>query len=255
MTTPLLSVLLIGLQSRPWWVVSQVLGDQAERHGGAVEVLTDIDNGKATSGAKRHRLSRRARGEYVAWVDDDDRVDPCYMDRLVEACRQGPDVVGFDLSFAVDGQSQGMWRFGLWPDGPPDEHGTRDMAANHLCAWRREIAERVAWCPKLGNGDDQLWYRPLHAAGLARTIVRIDRVLYYYDHSTSTTVNQQRKAVAGRRSYVGPGLRCFRVGGQLLIEVGGRPRHRGRVLVRDADNQEQWMSLAGLEHFHTVEIV
>lgn len=50
-----------------------------------VELLTLYDNRKMSVGRKRSILLSVAQGEYFAFVDDDDRVAPDYVDRLLDA--------------------------------------------------------------------------------------------------------------------------------------------------------------------------
>lgn len=246
-----LSILMAGLSCRPWQAMWNELSRQ--RVDG-VELLKCIDGGEETSGVKRQRLVDAARGEYVAFVDDDDEISPDYVASILSAIESKPDVVTFRLAWTADGVDRGQWTFGLWGDGGRMPNGTRKMAANHLCAWRRDIAQQVAWCPRLGYGDDQLWYKPLHAAGIAHRAELVDRVLYRYRFVSATTANQTNDRHVAARAYWKMGIRCFRDGdGQILIEDGSQPGE-AIVRVRDARNQLYMRSVDDLTHYQTVRL-
>jgi hypothetical protein len=216
-----------------------------------VEILTDIDQGQAQSGVKRQRLTDRAKGDYLTFVDDDDWISESYVAYLVQACRKAPDVVTFDCVMTIDGRQERKFRFGFVSD---DIHKGR-MFANHLCAWRAEIARLVPWCPNLGYGDDQLWYKPLIAAGVWNECY-VPRVLYDYRFSRNVTANQTTQRIEESRRYFGSGLRCFvRGDGQIYIEVGGRGREEHHVSVRNSRNEVSRFEVGELMELRTVKLV
>lgn len=74
----------------------QITAYSAER----VEVIWDAaPKGSVTIGEKRNRLLRRAEGEYVVFVDDDDRLAANYVSTV---CRvlidSSPDCVGYNIA-------------------------------------------------------------------------------------------------------------------------------------------------------------
>src|SRR5690606_33962771 len=56
-----------------------------------VEILYLVDNKKVMLGTKRNQLIDLAQGEYVVFVDDDDRIEPDYIETLLEATKTGKD--------------------------------------------------------------------------------------------------------------------------------------------------------------------
>lgn len=91
-TAPKLSICIPSLASR-----HELLGRLLEclrRQGrsGEVEILVDLDQGTATTGAKRNRLVARASGAYVCHVDDDDLVAPDYVATILAAIDDNPGV-------------------------------------------------------------------------------------------------------------------------------------------------------------------
>jgi len=181
-----------------------------------VEILVCLDDGKRTSGDKRNELMRRTTGEYVCFVDDDDWVSPNYVSSLASGCKSGADVVSFSLKFTNPGRKDEYWRFGL-------HENYRDlglMCVNHLCAWKRSLAEKVAWSPDLGYRDDHLWFQPLFASGLVRTCYQIDDVLYHYQYDSNVSVNQKNDLIVFSQRHFGSGVSCFMDGeGRIFVQV------------------------------------
>src|ERR1035437_10432702 len=86
---PTLSILILSVPRRvasgamPRLVAK--VTSQADRHG--AEVLCLLDNRSLSVGAKRDWLVKMARGDHVAFLDDDDDVSDDYVASLVEAGR------------------------------------------------------------------------------------------------------------------------------------------------------------------------
>lgn len=220
-----LSVLVAAMPHRPHKELVAMLRRQADDFGG-VEILCEVDEG--LSGPKRQRLLEAASGEYVAFVDDDDRVADDYIGQLLAATESGADVLTFNLDFYRNGHLQETWRFGPWEN----QRRKGMMCLNHLCAWRREIARKVAWCPDLGHNDDHLWFEPLYRAGVVQTTCHIDMPLYEYRYAANQTVNQSRRIRQQSAEYMRGGKRCWMVGGEIVIEhKDGKARDCDNALV------------------------
>lgn len=238
-----LSILMPALRWRRQRMRPLIEAQIAGRHD--VEFLVDEDGGEMPSGAKRQRLLERACGAYVAFVDDDDEVATTYVREIVARCDATVDVITFRLDMLRAGKRAERWRLGLHPD----DRARGRMSANHLCAWRRDLARAVSWCPALGYGDDQAWYGPLLASGLARREAHVPRPLYRYLWSADSTANQKPGALAAARDYWGEGLGCYRDdGGRLYVQCGGRQR--------DLARGPSWelQPIAALERYATVRL-
>lgn len=185
----MLSVLICGtprrIESRAIPLIRK-LEKQAE--GKDVEILYLLDNKKRSVGHKRQALLDVAKGDYVAYVDDDDDVSDDYVSALVSAIEFGqcapPDVITFDQCADING-AVGIIRFGL---GQPNEEFSPGRVAKrgawHVCAWRRAIAQTAAF-PDLMDGEDWQWAVQLCAK--ATSSIHIDQVLHLYRFRSDTT--------------------------------------------------------------------
>lgn len=250
------SILIAGLSHRPWQKIVEQLRTQA-RTLNNVEVLTYIDDGQFPSGLKRHILMEMAKGDYICYIDDDDKISNMYIPLIYSALRNEPDVVTFNLKFRRKDRvhKSENWSFGLHGD----DRKSGKMMANHLCVWKRSIASRVSWCPSLGYGDDQLWYKPLVASQLTWSWYHIPDTLYTYQFDPSGTQNQTSPRIEFARNYFGDGLRAFerlgKTGKEIFIEVPHQPDcGPENVWVRDCNNRVQVMPLSSLQQYYLVEL-
>jgi Glycosyl transferase family 2 len=151
----------------------------------AVEHLVLLDNKKRTVGEKRDALLRAARGNYVAFVDDDDYVSFNYVSALFSGMNSNPDVITFLQQATVNGE-RAIIEFKLGNPNEPFKPGTLvKRNAWHVCAWRRSLAI-CSHFPAVNYGEDWAFAAPLCAIPRL-TEVHINRVLHYYRHSSKTT--------------------------------------------------------------------
>lgn len=266
-----LSILMCGLESREAGVITNQILHQLSDYPGSsahtssfkpskeitcygnneVEFITFIDNGELPSGAKRQALVNLAQGKYHCFIDDDDEVSPDYISTILQGCRSNADVITFKLSYYVDRNLKEVWTF----SSTKNYRAVGVMAANHLCAWKREIATQVAWSPEIGYGDDRLWFEPLHHSGRIKTQWHINQVLYHYYYSKNITENQSISKRTFTSQYFGRGLRCYDIAGNLFVENRHNPnwKETSEVIVRDKNNQISVLTSTQYQPFHTVK--
>ncbi len=182
---PLWSILIPAVPMRiaSTSATAQFLKLSAMASGHPVEVLMLADNKRRTVGKKRQALLDVAKGKYVSWVDDDDFVSPDYIDMLLPALdHHEPDVVVFPIDVTLTSRA-GVRRGRVDPglDHPNEELQDLPILTlrkpAHLAVWKREIAV-VAGFPDLMWGEDRVFME--RACAIAKTWVRVDRVLYHY---------------------------------------------------------------------------
>lgn len=151
---------------------------------GQVEHLVLSDNRQRTIGAKRQALVDISRGEYFAFVDDDDEIAPEYVASLIEAAGTHADVITFRQRCIYNGQ-EGIIQFGLnFHDHPFRPGEVTHRAPWHVCAWRRE---RVSMCQfgETNYGEDIIWCQ--QARRRIASGWHIDAILHTYRHDAATT--------------------------------------------------------------------
>ena len=157
----------------------------SEQIGSApVEHLVLFDNRARSIGAKRQALVDIARGQYLAFVDDDDDVSEDYVSSLLKAAETGADVITFRQRAIYNGLESEV-HFGINnQDGPFKPGGITLRAPWHVCAWKRD---RIADClfSFTNYGEDLAWC--LQARRRASTAHHIDAVLHTYRHDAATT--------------------------------------------------------------------
>jgi len=150
----------------------------------AVEHLSFADNRTRTIGAKRQALLDIARGEYIAFVDDDDDIEPDYVSEILLAIKQGPDVITFEQNSYYNGAFSKVV-FGLNNrDEPFQPNGITLRAPWHVCVWKRELI-RTCQFGESNYGEDIIWCRQARAR--IKTSLHIDKTLCTYRHDAALT--------------------------------------------------------------------
>ena len=123
---------------------------------GLVEIVID-DKPAPSLGEKRQRLLDRARGRFMAFVDDDDLVAPDYIRRVVGAIENNPDADCLSLVGIVttNGNKPERFEHSLKYNKWDTVDGLHVRMPNHLNAIRTSIAREV--------GFDKVTYTEDHA--------------------------------------------------------------------------------------------
>lgn len=187
----LLSILIPTLASRAekcLTLVDSIL-DQVERNRliGQVEVVTLYDEGQKSIGTKRNELIQMAKGEYVCFVDDDDRISSNYIYLLMQGIDKGVDCCSLRGVITFDGANPCIFEHSL----KYREYKTKDGEAvkyermpNHLNCIKKELIFDIKF-PEISHGEDTDWAHKVSDAGVLKTEHYIDSVLYHYDFITS----------------------------------------------------------------------
>lgn len=182
--TPVLSILIPTLEERKPFLddLIRTNHEQLVKYGKLVEVLTDSRDRSVKTGEKRNDLLARARGEYVWFIDDDDYIYPYALDRIFQAIKTGPDVIGINGIMTTDGKNQQGWEIRL---GHPFVAEIRDgkeyylRYPNHITPMKRELAVQVKF-PRKTIFEDFEWATALRDTGLLKTQVIIEEPMYHY---------------------------------------------------------------------------
>jgi hypothetical protein len=184
----LLSVLVASLRQRTEFLRQLLaqLNDQINSNPilREVEIIVDRDNGEATIGAKRQRMLERAKGDYIAFIDDDDEISPRYIRLVTDAIKDRrchcANLVG---EITVDGRDPRTFlhsiKFSHWYE----ENRIYYRTPNHLNPVRRELALQAGFGDER-FGEDHAYSNRL--AGILRALpggpieAQIGECYYWY---------------------------------------------------------------------------
>lgn len=151
-----------------------------------IELLIDIDNGEVSIGVKRQRMLIKAKGKYISFIDDDDVVADNYIELIIDALKNEPDVVGIHLLHYVNGKAYGKTYHSIeydhwWQEKDPDNPGGFFFyrCPNHLNPVKRELALKAGF-PDLRIREDQQYSEKLYQ--FLKTERYISEPIYYYYH-------------------------------------------------------------------------
>jgi hypothetical protein len=187
--TPLLSVLIPAVPSRipaAGELYMKLLADAFRRkENGDVEILMLTDNKLRTVGDKRQALVDLAQGVYIAFVDDDDDVAPQYIERVLEGCRAGVDVVTFPTSSSLNGGPPAIGRHSLVFENE-EWRLPFFFRKPWMChAWQRRLAQGHIF-PALNYGEDAPWCAEMAAKAKTERLIG-GEPLYFYNWSAAGT--------------------------------------------------------------------
>jgi len=153
-----------------------------------VEILTLIDNKTIMLGTKRNNLIDISKGDYVVFVDDDDRVADDYISSILEATEKEPDVITFIASVSINGETPKPCHYSSMYDADYNEPDRYHRLPNHIMCVKREHAEATPFKPIL-YGEDSDYSKRLKP--LLNTEFHIGKTLYFYDYNIETTEAQE----------------------------------------------------------------
>lgn len=188
-----LSILICSLRSREK-SLNSLLENLEKQKTSEIEIITDIDNGEITVGAKRQRLLERASGLFVAFIDDDDLVSSQYCSEIRKSIlghpRGLPDCCGMQGLWHIGKETKYIF-WGLQYDW--ERIGKRYyIGTNHITPVRREIALQAGF-PDISSGEDQEYGRRVRK--IAKVESKIDTPLYFYmcDPSHKAILDAKKK--------------------------------------------------------------
>jgi glycosyltransferase involved in cell wall biosynthesis len=191
-----LSILICTVPSRAKKFLPAILSQLEPQLQGLtiVELLYIGDNKLMTVGEKRNALVNMARGKYVVFVDDDDRIAPNYVQRLIDGivyrdeANIEPDCVCFNAQIAING--------GKPVDVYYSKNNKRDIDTktaylripNHLMCVKRSIAIETPYMAVSRGEDSQYAKRLLPKLKVEHLL---GDTLYFYDFNSQTTETQK----------------------------------------------------------------
>lgn len=193
------SVLILSIPSRTESVsalVKKLEGQLGNRR--SVEILVFSDNRSQSISEKRNVLLQAARGQFVCFLDDDDGVANNYIDLILKAAQENPNVdcISFDQFCSIDGEPMNVF-FGIGnPHGQLWRNedgllGDIKRPPYHMCVWRRELAQSEEFRPMYSQSgqstEDIDWLLRLYPK--VQTEYHIPEPMHMYIYNSNTTAS------------------------------------------------------------------
>ena len=171
---------------------------QIEPYKNEIELISFFDNKKRSIGKKRQEMINLSQGEYIVFIDDDDRISDDYVSQIMKKLAENPDTdcVVFDSICRVNGGIEKLCKYGI-----EFEYGD----INKGLEWRGKPAHTMVYASSIvkkhqytdmGRGEDCEWVK--RACLDIKNQTRIDKVLYYYDAEYATlseTIGLREKTI------------------------------------------------------------
>lgn len=133
-------------------------------------------------GKKRNALLSKAKGDYITFIDDDDKVSPDYLRKICTATLAKCDSIGISGTITTDGGHHRQWHisrdFGSWFE----RNGIYYRTPNHISPVRRELALQAGF-PEISFGEDAEYSKRL--LPLLKSEIVLQGNLYHYDYRTN----------------------------------------------------------------------
>lgn len=147
-----------------------------------IEVLDDRSPRSAYSiGIKRNLLMARAQGEYMAFIDDDDRIADNYIELVMGGIATNPDCCSLRGIITTNGANPKPFIHSIKYDSMWEDTEAYYRPPNHLNTIKTELARQCEF-PDWQRSEDSNFCFQLRDKGLLKKEYVIEPVIYYYDY-------------------------------------------------------------------------
>ena len=176
-----LSILICSLLERQNVFLDKLLAILNPQLRNNVEVLIISDNAKRTIGEKRNDLLKLAKGKYIVYVDDDDRLSANFVEQILTMVHIDADVINYLVEITFDGERPKLVKYSK-------NYGHYEAPDAYYRLPNSRMVHKRSNCTELFQevnfGEDDEWAARM--LPLIKTEAQIDKILYYYDYSTTT---------------------------------------------------------------------
>ena len=156
-----------------------------------VQILWVGDNKSMTTGEKRNLLMNSAKGQFISFIDDDDKVSENYVDIILKAIDDNSHKTV--ICFKGEKTNEGVKDLPFMYDISAGRNHKREidgiryhvMVPDHLCVWNKShITEQF---PAKNLGEDHDWARSMAFSYKEKDVVLLEDTLYYYQYDRNLT--------------------------------------------------------------------
>jgi hypothetical protein len=178
----LLSILICTIPSRKHFLtrLRGILNDQVMPWFENVEILVD-GREDISIGEKRNSLLDRAKGRFVQFADDDDRVSNHYIAHSMLGIEGDYDCCSLKGVITENSRNPKTFIHSIKYKEYREFNGIYERYPNHLNCIRASIAKQFKF-PETNHGEDTDWATQIFKSGLIKTEYWIDDVIYFYEY-------------------------------------------------------------------------
>lgn len=189
-----LSILVCSVMNRRKTFLPEILEQINKQTEGVndVEVLVLIDNKTRMLGTKRNDLVRMAQGEYVVFIDDDDKISENYVSHLLKAidqCNGSFDAINFIVNVSINGDPFKPCFYSVEHKKDFNRDNSYHRLPNHIMCLKRSLCLDTPYQP-ICYGEDSQFSKDI--APKIKSEFDIQLVLYEYHYNVKTTETQKQ---------------------------------------------------------------
>ncbi|MBT6325330.1 MAG: glycosyltransferase family 2 protein, partial [Bdellovibrionales bacterium] len=139
-----------------------------------IEIVFFRDNTDLSVGTKRNALVADCTGEYISFIDDDDKISEDYIEIIYKAILNNPDCVSLTGHYFVNNKFDKPFIHSIKYKKYSDDKKAYYRPPNHLNPIKKSIACKFAF-PELSYAEDTPWAMQICNSGLLKKEIKIKK--------------------------------------------------------------------------------
>lgn len=148
-----------------------------------VEIVYSVGDKSVSVGKRRNELVDLAKGEYICFIDDDDRIADNYIELVMAGIATNPDCCSLNGIITTDGKDPKPFIHSIDYNEFFERDGVYYRCPNHLNTIRTELARQCPF-PDWQRSEDSNFAFQLRDKRLLKKEYKIPETIYFYDYVT-----------------------------------------------------------------------